>query len=121
MDVFQKFVLYSAIILLILTLVVIGIALYYAKKKQTWPPIVAECPDYWLSVGPDASGNVGGCVNIKNLGTCPATSGQPHLVMDFSNPTYTGSQGECNKYKWATRCGISWDGVTYGVSNPCQS
>jgi len=114
METFQKIVLFAAIIILIIALVFIGITLSYSKE-QTWPPMVPDCPDYW-SV--DGSGN---CVNVKDLGTCPPKGDSKHLVMDFSKDPYAGTQGTCNKYNWANRCGVSWDGITYGVTNPCQT
>jgi hypothetical protein len=117
MEGFQKVVLFSAIIILIIILIVIGIALNYAKNKE-WPPMIPDCPDYWII---DGSGNNTTCINVKDLGTCPPNSGNKHLVMNFNTSTFTGSQGICNKYKWATNCGLSWDGITYGVNNPCQT
>ena len=117
MEGFQKIVLYAAIIILLITLVIIGTTLSYSKNQQ-WPPMVPACPDYWTI---DGSGNNAKCINVKDLGTCPKTSGEKHLVMNFNDPQYVGSQGSCNKYNWATKCGISWDGITYGVSNPCQT
>ena len=118
MEGFQKIILFAAIIILIIALVFIGIALTYAKD-QTWPPIVANCPDYWMA---DGSGNNTTCKNVKDLGTCSShNSENKHLVMNFNDPTFTGAQGSCNKYTWANRCGVSWDGITYGVSNPCQA
>jgi hypothetical protein len=117
MDGFQKIVLFSAIIILIIALVFIGVALKYANS-QNWPPMTPECPDYWLI---DGSGNNASCVNVKNLGTCPAQSGEDHLTMNFNSSAFTGSNGMCAKYTWANKCGVSWDGITYGVNNPCQS
>jgi hypothetical protein len=112
---FQKFVLFSAIILLIIVLIIIGIALTYSKN-QSWPPMVPDCPDYWAI---DGSGNNTTCSNVKDLGSCPPIGSNKHLIMNFNEPLFTGSQGNCNKYKWANKCGISWDGITYGVQNPC--
>ena len=120
MEGFQKIVLFAAIIILIIALVIIGTSLSYAKG-QNWPPMTPECPDYWATTGLDASGNTSKCVNIKDLGTCPPKSKNKHLTMDFSIPAFSGSQGDCNKYTWANKCGISWDGITYGVDNPCQT
>jgi hypothetical protein len=117
MEGFQKIILFSAIAILILSLIMIGLALSSAKDQQ-WPPIVPACPDYWLL---DGSGNNTQCINVKDLGTCPAAAGKKHLTMNFNNSTFTGSEGTCNKYNWATGCGISWDGITYGVNNPCAS
>jgi hypothetical protein len=113
MDTFQKFILFAAIIILIIALVFIGIALSYSKDTA-WPPITPDCPDYWTM---DASSS---CVNIKDLGNCPAQSTNKHLTMDFNAPAFTGSNQLCSKYTWAKKCGVSWDGITYGVNNPCQ-
>ena len=118
MDGFQKFVLFSAIIILIITLVFIGISLTSANSNIAWPPMTPECPDWWTV---DGSGNTSTCVNVKDLGTCPPQSGQKHLTMNFNTPAFTGSNGLCSKYNWATKCGLTWDGITYGVNNPCQT
>ena len=115
MEGFQKFVLYAAIFVLILALIFIGMSLSRAKN-QVWPPVIPNCPDYWVV---DGSGNNTKCINVKDLGTCQATSGEAHLTMDFNDPTFSGTQGTCNKYNWANNCGVSWDGITYGVVNPC--
>jgi len=115
MEGFQKIVLFAAIIILIISLVFIGIALSYSSDQQEWPPMIPECPDYWTM---DASGI---CVNSKDLGICPAQSGQDHLIMNFNIPAFTGSNELCSKYTWAQQCKVAWDGITYGVSNPCQT
>jgi hypothetical protein len=117
MDGFQKFILFAAIIILIVALVFIGITLSYSSDT-TWPPMTPECPDYWTI---DGSGNNQRCVNVKDLGTCPPKNGETHLTMDFNTPAFTGSNEMCAKYTWANNCNISWDGITYGVDNPCQT
>jgi hypothetical protein len=115
---FQKIVLFIAIIILILALVFIG---YVLKKSHMsdWPPIIGDCPDFWT----DLSGNGSKCVNVKNLGngTCKPSGNTKYLTMDFSQAPFTGGNGLCSKYKWAKNCGITWDGITYGVSNPCDA
>ena len=117
MEGFQKIVLFSAIIILIIALIFIGISLTYADN-QTWPPMTPECPDYWMI---DGSGNNATCVNVKDLGTCPPQSGQKHLSVNFNNSPFTGSNELCSKYTWAKNCGVSWVGITFGVNNPCQT
>jgi hypothetical protein len=114
MALFQKVVVISAIVILIIALAVIGVSI---KKStiSTWPPMVPNCPDYWIG---DGSGN---CINMKNLGTCPPQSGQKHLTMNFTNAPFNGSNGNCSKYTWANSCQVSWDGITYGVTNPCNT
>ena len=118
MEGFQKIVLYSAIIILIIALVIIGIALSYAKDSQVWPPVVPDCPDYWVI---DGSGNNATCINIKDLGTCPATGESKHQSVNFNQAPFVGSDETCAKYTWAKRCEVTWDGITYGVNNPCQT
>lgn len=118
MEDFQKFVLFSAIIILIIALVFIGVALTRSKDNNQWPPITPQCPDYWMI---DGSGNNTTCINVKDLGTCKPQNGNKHLTMNFNTNAFTGSNGLCSKYTWAQRCGISWDGITYGVPNPCQT
>jgi len=117
MEGFQKIVLIGAIIILIITLVTIGVVLAQAKNEN-WPPVIPNCPDYWLI---DGSGNNTKCINQKDLGGCPAKSGDNHLIMDFNSSAFTGSNGMCAKYNWAKTCDVSWDGITYGVQNPCQT
>ena len=115
---FQSIVLTIAVVLLIICMILIGIALAKSKNTQQWPPLIGDCPDYWV----DMSNNGAQCVNIKDLGTCNGSvpAGQ-HLQMDFTVPPYIGQTGLCSKYKWATGCGITWDGITSGVTNPCDT
>jgi hypothetical protein len=113
---FQKIVLIIMFILLIIVLVLVGITLYKKNTNQVWPPNIGDCPDFWL----DMSGNGSRCVNVKDLGTCNGSVAKgEHLTMDFSVAPYIGSSGNCAKYNWANDCGIAWDGITYGVTNPC--
>jgi hypothetical protein len=116
---FQKIVLMIAVVILIISLLVIGISLMYSKKLS-WPPNVSSCPDWWVV---DGSGNGQKCINVKDLGTCKPQGGEKHLSMDFNVGPFssTNSNSTCNKYTWANRCNVSWDGITYGVSNPCSS
>jgi hypothetical protein len=114
---FQKIVLVIATIILVLLLVFVAFSLHYSKHNQKWPPMVSECPDYWVA---NSSGKDATCTNVKNLGSCPIPTGQEHLVMNFNTPAFRGTNSLCSKYMWAKNCGISWDGITYGAKNPCQ-
>lgn len=101
---FQKIVLIIAIILLILALIVFGSMLYTDKK--VYPPVQAQCPDYWI----DMSGGIGTggyCINTKNLGKGSCSS-----KMNFNTGLWTGDDGICNKQKWANSCDLTWDGIT---------
>ena len=97
---FQSNVIIIATIILIGLLIFIGFSLKKNKTKTKFPPVLAECPDYW-----DSYDNK--CSNIHSLGTC--NFDEPK---DFTNNIYIGDSGDCEKYKWAKNCGVSWDGIT---------
>ncbi len=113
---FQKIVLMVAIVIFIIMLIFIGSVLYKGKYSSTFPPVVSECPDYWIDkqtsvTNPSASSDeIAGsqtCYNIKNLGKSSCSK-----TMDFTGDQWDGSTGDCRKYKWATGCDLTWDGIT---------
>lgn len=73
---FQRIVILIAIVLLIVSMVFIGHALYKQSTDVSWPPKIPKCPDYWTI---DASGN---CTNPNKLrceynGIMAGTQGMP--------------------------------------------
>ena len=114
---FQKIVLTIAIILLIVMLVIIGIALSKSSASETWPPIVGECPDYWI----DMSGNGEACFNSHSLGRCNIPTEGNKTTKNFNQPPFNAANSACAKYTWATGCQVTWDGITSGVKNPCDT
>ena len=102
---------YISIIILIICLIFIGISLYKNKRNIQYPPVVANCPDYWLDESNDSGIK---CVNPKNLGKseCPKT-------LDFSAPFWATDKGFCMKKNMANRCDLTWDGVTNNNSIVC--
>lgn len=127
MDGFQKAVLAAGVIVLIISLVFIGVILRKASMSGAWPPILGDCPDYWVDLGSGGSK----CFNQQKLGSCNIPTESNKNTMDFTTDSYTGTDGACNKKTWASRCSksggsdykgpISWDGITYGVSDPCDT
>jgi hypothetical protein len=115
--VFQKLVLTIATILLIVILVIIGISLSNSKVDDNWPPIIGECPDYWV----DMSGNGEACFNAHSLGRCNLPTQGNKNTMNFNQFPFTGSNSSCSKYNWATACEVTWDGITSGVKKPCDT
>jgi hypothetical protein len=105
---FQIIVLILAVIILIVALSFIGVSLKNSNKKTSWPPLVADCPDYWTV---DVVGSSTVCRNVKDLGKCKSLNDNPK---DFTGLT------ACQKYTWADSCDVAWDGITYGVKNPCD-
>jgi len=93
-----------ALIILIVFLIVVGIMFYLNQFKKTFPPVIADCPDYWLA---KSENDILQCVNVNNTGNnnCPKS-------MNFSKSEFQGSKGLCRKYKWAKGCDVSWDGIS---------
>ena len=114
---FQKIILTIALIVLIILLVVIGVALSKAASSESWPPVVGDCPDYWV----DLSGNGEACFNSHSLGRCNIPTEGEKGTMNFNQSPFTDENGECSKYKWANSCQVTWDGITSGVKNPCDT
>jgi hypothetical protein len=137
---FQTSALAIALVILVISLIAIGISL--SKTSGNYPPTIDACPDYWStstylnpdsacmksefgccsdgSVKTDADGSTCpiNCYNTHQLGKVSSTCTSIPTQMNFSDDVYTGSAGLCNKQKWASQCGITWDGVT-DVANAC--
>jgi len=115
MEFFQKAVMIFFAVFLIIIFAFIGLSLRSQHKTQPWPPAIPQCPDYWIAENvPNSSETV--CINAKKLGTCPQET------MNFSDPLFSGTNGNCAKYNWAKGCNIAWDGITYGTSHsPCDT
>jgi hypothetical protein len=97
---FQQTVTTVAIVILIIALCFIGISLYRAKYNTKYPPVIANCPDYW-----DVKGNL--CINTMNLGNSNC-----NVPMDFTKPQWSGNNSKCKKYEWAKTCNLTWDGIS---------
>ena len=92
------------------------------------------CPDGVTAANEDGSCNAspcsltpGGCcpdgvTAMTDSTTCPAAASKCYNVnrlgdnvldsADFTTDMYIGSQGLCNKQKWAKTNGLNWDGIS---------
>jgi hypothetical protein len=112
---FQTSVLSISIVVLIFFLIVISLSLYKSKSNSVFPPVVAQCPDYWTAKT-NASGKTI-CENTQNLGNgtkCPLIKNTASKIatIDLEQPSWTSLTGNCNKSKWAKSCDLTWDGIT---------
>jgi len=95
---FQIVVIIIATICLIAALTFTGYSLYNYQHHTKFPPVSGECPDYWVAKNNE-------CHNERHLGTCPDPK-------KFNTPHFSGHDADCNKFKWAQNCKVSWDGIT---------
>ena len=113
---FQSIVMIVATVILIFALATIGVALSNLNSDIKYPPVIADCPDYWsISKKAIDSNNPNRpteftCNNDKTLGHDTSVSGCD--TFDSSDSNYKGIGGLCAKKQWADRCDITWDGVT---------
>ena len=96
---FQGLTIIIAVVILTIILGFIGFVMHQSKSNSTWPPMISECPDYWTVESATQ------CANTQNLGSCGTT-------MNFSAAEWQGNTGLKNKYAWAKKCGLTWDGIT---------
>ena len=97
---FQKVVLIVAIVVLIITLAMIGSSLSKERKNAVYPPVLADCPDYWENTGVPGTCDKG----LYNKGN--GSSECKSFPVDFSG------FNDCDKYTWADKCKVTWDGIS---------
>jgi hypothetical protein len=104
---FQRSVVLIATVILIGTLTFIGISINRQSRNEIYPPVVADCPDYWEAEPSNGDPTKPICKNTHNIGSsnCPTT-------MNFNSGEFVGEGGLCEKQKWAKNCNLTWDGVT---------
>ena len=113
---FQSIVMMVATVILIFALATIGVALSNLNSDIKYPPVIADCPDYWSISKKEADPNNPSqapefiCNNDKKLGHDDSVVGCD--TFDSSNNIYKGIGGLCAKNQWADKCDITWDGVT---------
>lgn len=115
---FNKIVVSSALLILVVSLVAIAIFVSKSLFEDKFPPIISDCPDYW-DVTYDSKDNV----ICQNNSTINAGSGKNKCNNYPVNKFKENGSGDndvlCSKYKWSKNCGIVWDGVTNN-SDPCN-
>ena len=105
---FQKISMLVAGILLFVLFVLIAISYNHSNSTAIWPPIINNCPDYFLDVNGDGSS----CLNQFSLGTAGTN-------IDFKN----NNTSACQKFTYCNSNNLTWDGISYGygLNNPCDS
>ena len=95
---FQITVVIVALFILVIMLTIIGYILYNNRKNKKFPPVLGDCPDYWVAKNKQ-------CTNPQNLGTCSGPQ-------NFNTDHFQGHDGDCQKSKWARSCNATWQGIT---------
>lgn len=106
-----KSVFFSCIIILIFTLIAIIYLLKSTKKSYVFPPIVNDCPDYYIKK------DNGLCYDKHNLfhekKEMDPTIEYNCYMEDFKNDKFFKNNNElCEKKKWALYCKVPWNGIS---------
>jgi hypothetical protein len=109
---FQKTTIKIAGIVLLICIIFLALVLYFPSNSQVWPPVIPNCPDYFV----DVNGNGSRCLDSKRI-----INKNNVTIPNFTVSPYIGTNGTCQKYNWATTNKLTWDGITYGAPNPCEA
>tara|TARA_B110000211_G_C14019779_1_gene527103 strand:- start:1068 stop:1406 length:339 start_codon:yes stop_codon:yes gene_type:complete len=100
---FQKSVLITASVILLVALAVIAMILNSSKSNTKYPPEIGICPDYFVPMAKNV------CANPKGLGKNVPDS------VTFTGDEMCGSECNNNNYKarcnWAKNNKVQWDGI----------
>ena len=128
---FQKTTLSVALFVFMLSILILVVQLYQSSVSVKWPPEIADCPDFWLSVGSKSlntkcqpnsqllhdTGNWGNFCYKKgdNKYNCS--------IVDFGVPEFNSKDPETAtsaKCYWARTHGVYWTGVT-DIGSSCDT
>ena len=101
---FQKSVLTTAAIILIISLIIIALILKVSKSNTKYPPVIGVCPDYFLPKDKNVCSNPKGLGN--NIGDEVIFTGDQACAGDCKKANYVA---RCN---WAKEQGVQWDGIS---------
>ena len=108
------------LVVLILCLTVISAIILNSDVSLEFPPTISKCPDYYQNTSGAA------CRDVHSISTTPSFSSDESGTIsckniDFSDTSLFPNSGNtgngklgalCEKKKWATSCGVNWDGIT---------
>jgi hypothetical protein len=81
---FQRIVIIIAIIMLIVTMIFIGYALYnQSTASGAWPPEAPKCPDFWTVNSDGTCTNTNKVPNCEYNGIPAGTQGMPECPGQF--------------------------------------
>lgn len=117
-------VLNIASIVFIITLVVVGIILYFTVRNSSFPPFDTQCPTYFR-LDPSGVNCIFDGISYPDLNLELRERGRPSMarpptndscnpvpVSTFYMPGFSRDEILCAKNRWSQRCGVFWDGVT---------
>jgi hypothetical protein len=118
---FQKNVAVSALVVLSICLIIVGIILLRMRKNVKFPANIGQCPDYFDVVKDGDSikcefkhqnNDVSRFYENKGVGQKRNVDGIPCSEIAPYDSKYVGIKGNEAKCRWAKQCDVTWDGIT---------
>jgi hypothetical protein len=116
MNQFQKVILISSSIILVVSLIFLAYFLTKSLQEDSYPAIISDCPDYW-DVTRDNNGNRT-CVNTSTINEVSGLHGSsdectnPSVIDQFMGSGNDTDAVLCEKYNWSRKCNVVWDGIS---------
>jgi len=117
---FYTIVIIIAIVILILALVLIGMTLNSKNSTVPFPQYQTHCPDFWTLneekkcipsvLNTPAPGKFYTIHDISHNGVTFDDSKKPPKIVSL-DPSENSWTSLCDKYKWANKNAILWDGI----------
>ncbi len=105
----------ATIIFLIVVLCFVGYFMSLSKTNQTYPPSIANCPDFY-SLDSSGSCRIGSNIKVADSLCNSENFNQAKYIVQGMN----FNSGLCAKKIWANKCSVKWDGIT-NDDNICYS
>lgn len=97
----------GTIVFLIIILCIVGYFMSISNAKQTYPPSIADCPDYY------SLDSTGSCKIGTNIKASQITCNVENFKHDkYKKDGMDFTSGVCAKKMWANKCEVTWDGIT---------
>ena len=118
MNEFNMLVLNIAVIVFIITLVIVGIILYFSIKNAEFPPYTTTCPTYYKIDGSYCTFD-NDTYNSLNYPVIDYPSNSSCYRVPFTYFYQNGLTDDeiiCLKNRWAKKCDVFWDGISNNSS-----
>jgi hypothetical protein len=91
----------------VIMLCFVGYFMSISRKNETYPPSIADCPDYYTL------NSTGICNAGSNITTSDPVCNSEDFTKDIYKPSGTNfTSGLCAKKQWANKCNVTWDGIS---------
>ena len=97
----------GTLIFLVIVLIILGYCMSLSRKNQTYPPSIADCPDYY-TLNVEGVCKIGSNIYSNDISCNSVNFTKEPYISDGIGPT----SGLCARKLWSLKCGVTWDGIS---------